>query len=75
MQENIFLQEYFRIIYFHQLKNMLNILVAVLGLIDNGMSEENIEKITKSDSNFAPPFVDSLPFIIYFHSLSLIYYQ
>ena len=54
---------------------MLNILVAVLGLIDNGMSEENIEKITKSDSNFAPPFVDSLPFIIYFHSLSLIYYQ
>ena len=25
----------------------------------NGMSEENIEKITKSDSNFAPIFVDN----------------
>ena len=24
----------------------------------NGMSEENFEKITKSDSNFAPTFVD-----------------
>ena len=24
----------------------------------NGMSEENIENITKSDSNFAPTFVD-----------------
>ena len=25
----------------------------------NGMSEENIENITKSDSNFAPAFVDN----------------
>ena len=41
----------------------------------NGMSEKNIEKITKSDSNFVPTFVDLLPFIIYYHSLSLIYYQ
>ena len=24
----------------------------------NGMSEENIENVTKSDSNFAPTFVD-----------------
>ena len=24
----------------------------------NGMSEENIQNITKSDSNFAPTFVD-----------------
>ena len=26
----------------------------------NGMSEENIENITKSDSNFAPTFADHL---------------
>ena len=31
----------------------------------NGMSEENIENITKSDSNFAPTFVDQhlIPYI------------
>ena len=27
-------------------------------LKSNGMSEENIENITKSDSNFAPSFAD-----------------
>ena len=27
-------------------------------LVNNEMWEENIEKITKSDSNFAPIFVD-----------------
>ena len=39
MQENIFLQEYFKIIYFHQPKNILNILVAVLGLIHGNLME------------------------------------
>ena len=34
MEENIFLQEYFKIIYdLYQLKNTLNILVALLQLI------------------------------------------
>ena len=27
-------------------------------LVENGISEENIENTTKSDSNFAPIFVD-----------------
>ena len=64
MEQNIFLQEYLKIIqYLYLLKNTLNILVALLGLIcgnlrENGMLGENIENITKSDSNFAPTFVD-----------------
>ena len=37
---------------------MLYILVALLGL-SCGMSEEDIESITKSDSNCAPTFVDN----------------
>ena len=64
MEQNIFLQEYLKIIqYLYLLKNTLNILVALLGLIcenlrENGMLGENIENIIKSDSNFAPTFVD-----------------
>ena len=39
----------------------------------NGMSEENIENITKSDSNFAPTFVDHhLPLDVYFNGHCLI---
>ena len=57
-----FLQEYFKIIqYLYQLKSTLNILVALLGMICgnlNGMSDENIEKITKANSNFPSTFVD-----------------
>ena len=57
MVQNIFLQEYFKIIqYLYQIKNTLNVLVALLK--SNGISEENIENITKSDSNFAPTFVN-----------------
>ena len=37
-------------------QNILNILVALLRL--NEMSKESIENITKSESNFAPTFVD-----------------
>ena len=34
MEQNIFLQEYFKIIkYLYQLKNTLNVLLALLGLI------------------------------------------
>ena len=64
MEQNIFLQEYLKIIqYLYLLKITLNILVALLGLIcgnlrENGMLGENIENIIKSDSNFAPTFVD-----------------
>ena len=64
MEQNIFLQEYLKIIqYLYLLKDTLNILVALLGLIcgnlrENGMLGENIENIIKSDSNFAPTFVD-----------------
>ena len=62
MQQNIFLQEYF--------KNYLVFIPAIKCIkyfsgttrIDlwksNGMSEENIENISKSDSKFAPAFVD-----------------
>ena len=61
MEQNIFLEEYFKIIqYLYNLKNALNILVALLGLNSGNLMEcqENIENITKSDSNFAPTFVD-----------------
>ena len=44
--QNIFLQEYFKIIYYlYQLKNPLNILVALLGLIRENLIEFQIKKI------------------------------
>ena len=61
MVQNITLQECFKIIYYlHQLKNTLNFNGTTLinSEKSNGISEENIENITKSDSNFAPNFVD-----------------
>ena len=40
MEQNIFLQEYFKIIYYlYQLKNTLNILVALLGLKRENLME------------------------------------
>ena len=36
----------------------MTLLRLILGNLSNEMSEENIENITKSDSNFAPNFVD-----------------
>ena len=61
MEKNIFPEEYFKIIkYLYKLKNTLNISVALIGYNrgNNGMSEESIKNITKSDSNFTPIFVD-----------------
>ena len=62
MEQNIFLHEYFKIIkYLYQLKNILKILVSLLGLICGDLKEcqkKNMENITKSDTNFAPIFVD-----------------
>ena len=63
MKQNIFLQEFFKIIqYLYQLKSKLYILVALLSSTDlwksNGLSEENIENIIKSNSNFPPNFAD-----------------
>ena len=43
---------------FNQLKNTLNLLVALVGLIGGNLMEENVENMTKSDSNFTPTFVD-----------------
>ena len=40
MKENVFIYEYFKIIwYLHQLKNTLNILVALLGLTRGNLME------------------------------------
>ena len=40
MEQNIFLQEYFKVIYYlYQLKNIFNILVALLGLIRRNLLE------------------------------------
>ena len=60
MEQNIFLPEYFRIVYYLcQLKNTLNIDTTQIDLWkSNRMSEENKENITKSESNFASTFVD-----------------
>ena len=55
----IFLQKYFKIYikYLYQVKNTLEILVALLRLI-RGNLMELYENITKSDSICAPTFVD-----------------
>ena len=62
MEQNIFLQEYFKIIwYLYQLKKYIKYFSGTTQIDSwksNGMSEENIENITKSDSNFAPTFVN-----------------
>ena len=60
MEQNIFQHEYFKITqYLYQLKNKY---FSGTNQIDlwkyNGISEENIENITKSETNFAPTFVN-----------------
>ena len=62
MEQNIFPQEYFKIIqYLYQLKKKV-IYSSCTTPTDlqksNGTSRENIENITKSNGNFAPYFVD-----------------
>ena len=62
LEQNIFLQECFKYLVFMQIKKKtLNILLAVF-VIDlsksNGVSEGNIEIITKADNNFAPIVFD-----------------
>ena len=63
MERNVFLQDLFQdyLLLIPVKKNTLNILVALLGLIRRNLMEcqgENIENITKSDSNFSSTFVD-----------------
>ena len=62
MEQIIFLQIYFKIIlYLYQLKNTLNFFSGTTWIDlwkPNGMSEENIENVTKSDINFARNFDD-----------------
>ena len=60
MEQNFFLQEYIKITqYLYQLKNTLNILLALLeSWKSNRISEESIENIIRSDRNLAPIFVD-----------------
>ena len=60
MKQKIFLQEYFKIIeYLYRLKNTFKYFSDTTTIDlwkSNGILEENIENITKSDSNFAPTF-------------------
>ena len=62
MEQNIFLQKYFKIVLVSILvkKHIKNFTSTTR--IDlckaNGISEENTENITKSDSKVAPAFVD-----------------
>ena len=62
MEQNIFLQEYFKVIYYlYQLKKYINYFSGTNWTVSwksNAMLEENIENITKSGSNFPPTFVD-----------------
>ena len=62
MEQNIFHQEYFRIIqYLWQLKKYIKYFSGTNQINlwkSNGISEENIENITKSESNFVPTFVN-----------------
>ena len=71
MEQNIFLEEYFKIIlYLYKLKSALNILVVLPGLIRGNLMEcwKKILKTQLSDSNFAPTFANH-------HLLPDIYYQ
>ena len=64
MEQNIFLQEYFKTIdYLYQLKKIkyFNKYFSTTRIElqkSNGMSEKINKNITKSDSNFGPYFVD-----------------
>ena len=61
MEQNIFLQEYFKTIsYLYQLKKYIKYFSGATRIESrklNGMSEKNIENITKSESTFSPTFV------------------
>ena len=62
MEQNIFLQEYFKkylvFIPGNKYIKYFTGTTRIESWKSNGMSEERIENITKSDSNFAPTFVD-----------------
>ena len=61
MEQNISVEEYCKIVlYLYQLKTTkyFSGTTRIHSWRSNGMSEENIENITKSDSNFAPTFVN-----------------
>ena len=61
MEQNNFLQEYFKItLCLQQLKDTLNILVALLGVIRENLIEyqkKTLKNINQSEKNFAPTFV------------------
>ena len=60
MEQNIFIWEYFKIIYYlYQLKIKCGT-TPIDSWKSNGMSKENIENITKLDSNFPLTFVDHM---------------
>ena len=52
------LQKYFVFIYVKNCIKYFSGNTRIYSWISNRMSEENVENITKSDSNFAPTFVD-----------------
>ena len=62
MGQNIFIQECFKIIYYlQQLKKYIKCFsdtTCIESWKSNGVSEEIIKNITKSESNFAQTFVD-----------------
>ena len=62
MEQNIFLQEYFKnYLVFIPANKYIKYFTGTTrteSWKSNGMAEENIENITKSDSTFAPAFAD-----------------
>ena len=62
MEQNIFLQEYFKnYLVFMPAKKYIEYFSSASRIDSwksNGISEENIENITESDSSFVPAFVD-----------------
>ena len=60
MEQNIFLQEIFKIIFYLYQKYIkcFNGTDQIYSWKSNEMSEESIEKITKSNNRFAPTFVN-----------------
>ena len=60
MEQNIFLQEIFKIIFYSYQKYIkcFNGTNQIYSWKPNEMSEESIEKITKSNNRFAPTFVN-----------------
>ena len=70
MEQNVFLQEYFKFVeHLYQLKNILNILVTLLGLIRGNLTkyQQKTLKCQKITAIYHPAISKRFLFIIMYH--------